>query len=180
MATVLDTGLLRFFLPIFSFLLVLAISYAILEKTNILKNHNVNIAAAFAIAVLFLFTPSAIKLIQLTTPWFIVFLIFLMIMFMTFMFLGVKDEQINSVIAYPSVYWTIIVVILGIFLFGMTQVFGGEVQAIFGGGDTSGGGVVVDVGKIIFHPRMLGAIFILLIASQAIRLIVPKGGGGGG
>lgn len=176
MATVLDTGLLKFFLPIFSFLLVLVISYAILEKTNILKNHNVNIAAAFAISVLFLFTPNAIKLIQLTTPWFVVFLIFLMIMFMTFMFLGAKDEQINMVISYPSVYWTIIVVILGIFLFGMTQIFGGEVQAIFGGGSTSEGGLIVDIGKIIFHPRMLGAIFILLIASQAIRLIVPKGG----
>ena len=38
-------------------------------------------------------------------------------------------------------------------------------------------GLVVDIGRIIFHPRVLGAIFILLIASQTIRLIVPKGKG---
>ncbi len=175
MATLLDTGLIRFFLPIFSFILVMVISYAILQKTNILKNQNVNIAAAFAIAVLFLFTPEAIQLIQLTTPWFIVFLIFLMLMFMTFMFLGAKDEQVNWVLTQPSVYWTIIVVILGIFLFGLVQVFGGQVQAIFGGGEVNGDqGVIVDIGRIIFHPRVLGAVFILLIASQAIRLIVPS------
>ena len=174
MATILDTGLLNFFLPIFSFLLVFAISYAILQKTNILKNRNVNLAAAFAIGVLFLFTPDAIKLIQFTTPWFVVFLILLMLMFMTFMFLGVKEDQLNKVLSYPSVYWTIIVVIIGIFLFGLTQIFGEEVQSILGKDGGSNGGLIVDIGKIIFHPKVLGAIFILLIASQAIRLLAPR------
>ena len=175
MASLLDIGLLKFFLPVFSFILVYAVSYAILNKTNILKSDAANNAAAFAISVLFLFTPQAIKLIQLTTPWFVVFLIFLMIIFMTFMFLGAKESQMNDVLALPTVYWTIIVVLLGIFLFGLTQVFGSEVQSIFGGGESNGEeGVVIDIAKIIFHPRVLGAIFILLIASQAIRLIVPR------
>lgn len=173
MASILDTGLISFFMPVVSFILVFSITYAILSKTNILKDKSVNIAAAFAIAILFLFAPDAIELIQLTTPWFIVFLIFLMVIFMTFMFLGASESQMNEVLKQPSVFWTIIVVIIGIFLFGLTQIFGENVQAIFGGEDTGEGGLVVDIGKIIFHPRVLGAIFILLIASQAIRLIVP-------
>ncbi len=181
MATILDTTLIRFLLPVISFLLVLVISYAILEKTNILKNKSVNAAAAFAIAVLFLFTPEAISLLRLTTPWFMIFLIFLMIVFMTFMFLGASEKQMNWVLAQPSVYWTILVIIIGIFIFGMTQIFGEQVQAIFGGdGNGQDDGLAVDIGRIIFHPRVLGAIFILLIASQAIRLIVPSKAGGGG
>ena len=175
MATILDTGLIKFFLPVVSFILIYAVSFAILQKTNILKSESANHAASFAIAVLFLFTPNAVKLIQLTTPWFMVFIIFLIVIFMTFMFLGAKEDQVNSVLALPVVYWTIIVVMIGIFLFGMTQIFGEDVQAIFGGGETSNG-VVGDVAKVIFHPRVLGAIFILLIASQAIRLIAPRKG----
>ena len=31
---------------------------------------------------------------------------------------------------------------------------------------------MVEVGKIVFHPRMLGAIFILAVAAGVVRLIV--------
>ncbi len=172
MATVLDLGLLRFFIPVFTFLFILVLSYAVLSKTNFLKSKAVNITAAFAISILFLFTPEALELVQISIPWIMILILVLTVIFAIFIFLGVKEEEMGGVLKNPAVYWTILVLILAIFGFAATQLFGGAVQSIFGGGDSGDGGVVTDVGKIIFNPKVLGVLILILIASQAVRLIV--------
>ena len=176
MATPIDITLIGTFLPAFSFLLVFTICYALLSKTKILgDNTKLNLLAALCVSVIFLFTPEALDIVKLTTPWFIIFVIFLILIFMTFLFLGAKQETIQEALKSPVVAWSIVIIITGIFLWAFVQIFGNPIQAIYAngnGGGSEAGGLMVEVGKIVFHPRMLGAIFILAVAAGVVRLIV--------
>ncbi len=172
MASVLDIGLLKFLLPVFSFILIWVISYAILVKTKILgESKGMNAFAAFAVAIIFLFTPEASDLIRMTLPWFIVVIIFVAVVFMMFMFLGVKEDKMAAVLEYPTVMWSLIIICVAIIVFALAQIFGSPIQAIYAG-DGGEAGLMGDIGKIVFHPKVLGAVILLLIASQAIRLLL--------
>jgi len=171
----LTTGLLDYFLPIFSFLLVFVISYALLMKTKILgEDDKLNLLAALAVSILFLFTPEATQIIKIATPWFVIFLLLLTLIFATFLFLGIKQETMTDVLKDPVVRMAILVIIIGIFLFAFVQIFGSPIQALYGGPTSEEGasGLLVTIGKILFHPRLLGAVFILVMAAAVIRLIV--------
>ena len=167
MATVLDTELLEFFKPIFSLGLVIAVLYAILDKFKLLGESKLpKLFIAFTIGVLFLFSADAVKLIDFVSPWFAVMIIMLMFLLTTFLFMGVKEETLVSAVEDPRVYWPVLVISIILFLIALTQVFGERIT-LAGGGES---GVSAGI-RAIVHPRVLGAIILLLIASLSIKFI---------
>jgi len=176
MATVLDFGYLRYFMPIFSFLFIFILAYAILTRINIFKGKWVNLAISFTISVLFLFTPDAMKVIEVATPSFVLFLFLIFLILMTFFFLGIKETHVVDFFrGNATMTWIVGIIVFLIFAGALTNVYGGVVQAIYGGAEGEKS-VLFDVGRVIFNPKVLGVFLLLLIASQAIRLIATSKG----
>lgn len=172
MANILQIDLLAYFLPIFSLLFIWVISYALLKKTGILgSNDTLNVVAATSVAVIFMVTSEAIQLVKEIVPWFIILVVILIMLFSIFLFLG-QEESFKETIG-PTVFgWGIIAILAGIFLFAFAKVFGDPVHSIYAGGESISGGLGSEIGKAVFHPKVLGAIFVLLIAGQAVKLII--------
>ncbi len=173
MATILDVGILSYFTPVFVFLFIFAIVFAILEKTRILgKNKGLNSLVAFVIAMLFILTPELIGVVKLSMPWFILLLVLIVFIVVLFLFVGVKAESITEAFERQGVVWFLVIICIIIFLYGLTEIYGPSVHEIYAGNKTvEEPSFAKQVGKIIFHPRSLGIIFLLIIIAQAIRII---------
>ena len=177
MATPLDAGvgILAAFRPVFVWLLIVAMMYALLSKINFFgKGDNIlwlHLLIAFVIATLFVMTPGLTQVISTATPWIMVLVLVIVFIMFIFMFAGVKESAITENVFMDSTYiWIIVIVALGIFGFALSQVYGEAVQSI----TTDGGdrGVLFDIAEIVFSPKLLGVLLILVIASQTIRLVV--------
>ncbi|MDP6641919.1 MAG: hypothetical protein QGF74_00865 [Candidatus Nanoarchaeia archaeon] len=176
MATILDTNLLLFFKPVFTFLFVFGVLYAILNRIPLFgKSSNINTVIAFSMSMLFMLTPGVKDILTIATPWFVFLFIFIILLVLVFMMVGVEEKSVVWLFSENWVVWTIaIIAIIGILGFAMSQVYGPVVQGLYGTEETAKEGITFDIGRILFHPRMLGMIFILIIASQAVRLIATK------
>ncbi len=166
MATVLDLGILEFFKPVFTFGLVFAIVFAILDKFKLLgENKLAKLFIAFCIGILFLFSADAVEFINFVSPWFAVFIIMTLFLLTTFLFMGVEEKNLVTAVEDPRVYWPVLVIGIILFLVALTQVFGSKFNVNAPGGQVSEGI------RAIVHPRVLGAIILLLIASLSIKFI---------
>jgi len=176
MASMLDIGLLDYFVPVFVFILIFVALYALLEKTGFFgKTKGLNAMIAFAIASLFIITPDLMGVIKIMTPWFTILFVFIFMIILMFMFVGIKEESIMSAFSERGTVWIVILISLVVFIYALTQVYGTQVQTIYAGEEVvEDSSITGQVGKIIFHPRVLGVLLLLMIAAQAIRMIVGR------
>lgn len=173
MATILDIGMLEYFTPVFVFLFVFALLYAILDKTGLLGESKAwKSLVSFTLAMMFVLTQDLMRLVSIMTPWFLVLVIAALFIMLFFMFVGVKNETISDVFGEKVVVWVILILLLLIFIYAMTQVYGSDIHNIYGEEDAQPKeGLNQAIGQILFHPKMLGVIFILIVAAMAIRMI---------
>ena len=123
----------------------------------------------------FAFENGVKDILNIATPWFVFLFVFIILLVLIFMMVGVEEKSIVWLFSENWVVWTIsIIVIIGILGFAMSQVYGPVVQGLYGTEETAKEGITFDIGRILFHPRMIGMIFIMIIASQAVRLIAAK------
>ena len=168
MATLLDTGLIGYVVPIFSFLLIYAVIYAILIKSKIFGENNViNSIIPLAVSVMFLLMPGAVDFVNFITPWFVVLVIVGFAVALLFLFLGANQDTVSGWMKNPTVYWTALIFGMIIIVAGLTHTFGN----FFGQPDTGGGSIGSEVQFSIFNPKILATIFILIIATFAIKFI---------
>ena len=158
MAIFLSTSILEYFAPVFAFLLVTLILYAVLNSTKILgENSRINVIIALAAGILTLFSSSAIGLVNYMTPW-IVFILFMLVMlFMIYSYFGLGERERWEMIGGPKVIYSIYIVLL---IFGVKKVIGSFIP-YDGAGDA--------FAQILFHPRVLGVIVILLVAMWTVQ-----------
>ncbi len=186
MATLLDGTLLSFLMPLFIFLLIFVIIYALLSKTELFgkKQAALNFLGAMCIAAVSAFSGSLIKLVGTVTPWIVFVIIILFLIFGLFGWLGIKNEVIWETIGSQTVVY---VVILFILLIGLTVAFEPEVSPYDQSSNASlsvssqttsaglaGKNVKGEVFATLTHPRVLGALFILIVAAFTIRFLVDK------
>tara|TARA_Y100000310_G_C20678945_1_gene814741 strand:+ start:2318 stop:2842 length:525 start_codon:yes stop_codon:yes gene_type:complete len=166
MATFLDVGLLEFFLPVFTFLLVVALVYAMSSKVFEGVSDRVRWVAAISIGFLVLFSGTSMELINLYTPWFVVMIVFLFLLFALFMFFGTPEIELFSKIGGHTL---VLVVALLLLIASMASVLGPVFTPYQT--DDEGRTIQSETIRTLFHPRVLGAVFILLIAAFAIQFI---------
>ncbi len=179
MATLLDATLISFLLPLFVFLFIFVVLYGLLSKTKLLgENTALNFLAALCVAAVAVFAGTLIKLIGTVTPWIVFVLIILVLIFGIFKFFGVEDKETWDTIGGKTVVYVVILIIL---LIGLTIVFEPEVSPFEdknGTGVSSSGlagkSVKNEVLSTLTHPRLLGALFILLVAAFTIKLLIDK------
>lgn len=175
MASILDIGLLDYFVPVFIFLFIFGILFALLEKVKIFgENKGLNALISFAIAFLFVLTPDLPGVVKIITPWFTIMFVFVIMIVLLFMFVGVKEGAVAEAFSERSMVWIVVIICLIILVYALTQVYGARIQSINVEGNATVEGapsMTSQVGKIIFHPRVLGMLIMLLIAAQAIRFL---------
>ena len=109
------------FIPVFGFLLVFVVCYALLAKTEILgKNRFVHIFTSFCIAIIFLVSANAIEYIKTVTPWFVIFLISLVFIFMI---AGLMRKNLEEVVGNRGFTWFVIIALIVVFLVSASYVF---------------------------------------------------------
>lgn len=161
---------LGYFTPAFVFLFILVSAYALLKKSKWFgDSESVNLCIAFLTSILFMIVPEAVDIVAFVTPWVAILAMLVLFIVVLFLFLGAKEADVTKVVTQNAAVLTILFVLLGIiFLTALTNVFGPFLL-------TGGGTGFWDVTKrVIFHPRTLGLIFLLVIASYAIRFITAE------
>ena len=190
MATFLDIGLFGYFGAIFPVLLVFLLVFAVLTKTNFFgDNKGVHSLIAFAIAMMMLFSPGVVGVINVMAPWFVIIFIFSMLFLLALQFLGVESSAITSYMTgdWSAVHWIILSIAIIIAIGSLATVYGesllpytesGQAELTTGGGvtgtTTSTGDFNQNVGRVLFHPKVIGMAFILLLSALTIRLMAGK------
>lgn len=183
MATVLDVSLLAFLVPFFVFIFIFVVMYAILDKTQIFGNENkaLSLIAAVSVAAISIFIGNLTKLISATIPWIVFIAIVLLFIFMIFKFYDSSEEFWSIVLGEEVVF----ILILLIVFVGVSQIFestvspyktvktaDGQTKIISEAGEATT--PMKEATKTLVHPRVLGALFMLIIAAISIRFLVDK------
>lgn len=187
MATVLDTGLLSHFLPIFVFIFIFSALLALLEKTKLFGENQktLNVAAALSIAAISLFTGNFVGLIAIVTPWVVFLFVVLFLVFALFGFFDISKEKTWDLFGHtPILVLVLIIVIVGIsVVFDSTlspyQVASPEAIAVAATASGTSPAIIADQKtnvreqtlRTLTNPRILGALFTLLVAAAAVRYL---------
>ncbi len=175
MVTFLDIGLVEYFNVAFAFLFVLALVFALLQKTKFLGSGiaiNSILAAVVAFAVVL--SENAVALIQFIIPWFAVAVIFLVLLLLVLQTMGLKDTDLPNVIRNKTVHWTLIGVALIIIVAGLANVFGqSALEARDEAGEVTAEGSQFEqnIYAIMFHPKILAMLILFTIAIFAVALL---------
>lgn len=115
-----DISGLAYFMPIFSFIFIFAIVYALLNKSKILgENKPVILLISFFIAIVFATTENTRTYIETVTPWIVV--LFVSLLFILIM-ISLSQRKFEDFIQ-PGFVWFFIIAIFVIFLVSANQVF---------------------------------------------------------
>lgn len=168
MATFLDISGLQQFSTLFVFIFVWLATYALLSYSKVLgENKLIHIVIGMVIGLFVLFSPIATGVVEYIAPWFAVVFIFVIFTTMALRLFGASGvESLGSLRIV-----TFVVLILVIFVGAMSYIR----QEVTVPGDDDG--TDVDYSKtttILFHPKILGIIFIMIIAIFTIVLMAGK------
>lgn len=156
-----DLSGLSYFMPIFGFLFVFVIVYALLVKTKILgENMWINLIVSFIIAIIFATMASAQEYVQTVTPWFVILVIAL---FFMLVIIGLSPHKLGDIMK-PGFVWVFIIVLILVFLISAVKVF-----------PFTFGKIWYNVaGFVTTEARIAGAIILLIIAALAAWVITKK------
>lgn len=181
MATLLDIGLLKGFSSIFPFLFVLVVMWAILLRVKMFSS-NKSFAAmvAFLAAIAVMFSPIAIKTINLMAPWFVLLFIGIVFVMITYQVFGIKEEAIIGVLTgtnYGENFGWAMFAIVGLIILGSLFTVLTEEKIEFRAGENV---TLADQTPmqyftgIVTHPKVLGFIVIMLIALFTMQRLLEK------
>lgn len=169
MATFLDITGLEQFSSFFVFIFVWLAVYALLMYSKVIQSHAINIIIGLIIALFVLFSPVATGAIRFIAPWFAVVLIFIMLITVL-----VHSFGAGELASYTHLKGIFIIVIIIVLAIGFLSFIREQTPLP---GDTESG-EEIDLTKttnVIFHPKILGMIFVLLVAIFTIALLAGKG-----
>ncbi|UCD21138.1 MAG: hypothetical protein JSW08_01165 [archaeon] len=148
------------YLPVFGFLLVFAVMYGLLSKTQILgKNKFVHILTSFCIAIIFLASTTALEFARISAGWFAGFIISLLFIVLVISLVHGKIENVVG----KGFGWFLIVVLIIIFIFSAVTVFSSAINTYFAEPKT-----------FFLSPTMLGIVILIGITVFASWLMTKK------
>ncbi len=168
MATLLEAGPLGSLLGIaFVFILVFVTSYALLKKIKIFgSNDGVHSIVAFIFAAFTVMIPESQIILSNFLPWSLLFFALIMILFMFFMFIGVKEEDMLQNVTKSTGFITIVIAtIVILFLVAMTKAYGPWLMV------DGGTGFWATTKRFIFSRYFLGLIFMMFVGAYAISYL---------
>lgn len=154
-----------YFMPILGFLFVFTLMYALLAKTKVLgENKYVHLLLSFVIAIVFVASPLIRSYTIVILPWFVVFVI---AVFMIMIVIGFTQGKLDT-ITKPWFAWSVIIILILVFLIAAINVFSPVIGPYLPGGNESAGEPFgLEIKHTIFHPAVLGAILLFVVAAIA-------------
>jgi len=145
------------FIPVFGFLLVFTVTYALLGKTKALgENKFVHVLVSFALAIIFLVSANAIKFLGIITPWVAALMISLVLIVLV---VGIIKGNIDEFFK-PAFAWFIVVVLAVIFIASAIYVFSPMLRQYFG-----------QPKQFIMQPQIIGILILGAITVFAAWLL---------
>ena len=167
MATFLDIAGLQQFSSIFVFIFVWLVVYAVLAFSKILgENKAINVIIGLVVGIFVLFSPIATGVIEYIAPWFAVIFIFVIFVTIALKLFGASGAESLGSLRTVTFVVIILVLVVGALSYVRQQV------TVPGDNETS-----IDYSKtttILFHPKILGIIFVMIIAVFTIVLLAGK------
>ena len=184
MATFLDTSLLQSFDIIFPFLLVFAITFAILAKTGALGKDvlAINAIVAASTAFLVILSDPLVQMIKFMVPWFVIAFIFFMLLLLIFQIFGATEKDIFKYIQTDKgVGWVIVGVGIIILFAAIGNVLGQSIgpyldegsnaTAVQGSSGVATGNFQTNITATLFHPKVIGLIILFVVMIFAVALL---------
>jgi hypothetical protein len=174
MASFLDLGILQSFKVIFTFLFVFSITYAILNKVNFPKDSKgLQSFVAFIMAAFVAISSKTVNLIATMSPWFVIMFVFIIFVLLANMIFGLDEAYLSQYMKDDNTITTWIIILSAlIFVISIGTTYSTEFLAFTQNSTSSSSGDVGhNIGAAIFHPKMLGFIFVMLIGTFAILLL---------
>jgi len=165
-----DISGIYFFMPVFSFLFVFLIIYAILLKSKILGESGfVNLMISFIMAIIFMSFSSLELYVQTIIPWFIVLFV---IVFLVLLIAGLSTKNLDWVMK-SGFGWVVIGILVIVFLISAIKVFNPvfHPDLII----TSGEGIsLLEQIRGGFGGTALGTILLIIIAAGVAWILTKK------
>ena len=159
-------------MPVFSFLLVFLIVFAILAKTKVLgESKGVHLLISFIMAVIFMAFSSTRLYVETIIPWFIVLLV---IVFLILLLAGLATHKLDEIMTNKFA-WGIIIVFIVILILVAIKVFNPVLHPdliITGGED--GPGIVSQLTRLVTTANVAGTILLLIIVGVVAWIIARK------
>ncbi len=167
MATLLDVDFVSFLSPIFIFLFLFAVFYALLKKFKIFgeKTENLSAIASLSISLLVLFSTPARTIVSAITPAFAVVFVMIFLIFLMYLFLGVKEETMIEFTKQSTFITITTILFIVIFLIALTNAFGPILLTNMEAGFWN------STKRVIFSPKILGALFLLAVTAYTVRYL---------
>lgn len=148
------------FIPVFGFMLVFSVTFALLGKTKLFEgNKLLNILISFSIAIIFLVSANAIEYVRVITPWFAAFVVSLLFIALV---VGVFTKEIDKF--FPAWFgWIIVIVLIVIFVASASYVFGDLISKYLQGPK-----------EFLLQPTILGVIILLIVSVFTGWLLTKK------
>lgn len=167
---VVDVSGIGYFGPIFAFLIVFIVMFAILNKTKILGEALfVQLFISFLIASIFVSTVGVRRYVLTIVPWFAVLILSLFFVLLIINFVG---KPVEGMIKIFGILFLILAVIT--FLISAFVVFSDVLVPFLPGGAAYQNSDYKNVFEAIIYSRVTGALF-LLILSGLVSWVLVKG-----
>ncbi len=154
-------------LPIYAFLLIFAIAYAIIAKTNIVGDSKaLNAFIAIIFAVIFLSFSTVRDFMVNVTVWFTVLLTALFFFMLGIMFIIKDPSKIFRPLGIIFIILLALIMIIAIF-----YTFPGTKAYLPGQNESGADGTLIDIKHFIFRDSTLSGILLIVIAAIAIFVV---------
>ncbi len=183
----LDLGILNYFSVIFPALLVFVLVYAVLEKTKLLgESKSVHALTAIVVAFIVMLSRDILEIINFGAPWFIMVFVFGVLLVLLYKFMGASDADLSALIRTDRpIQWFIFAIGILIVITSISHVFGQRLLEDEASGENitisearerakeaaDGTDYGSELHKTFFNSKVLGLIFIFLVAVFTIALI---------
>ena len=167
-----DISGLNFFMPVFSFLFVFVIIYAILFKTKVLgESKFVLLLVSFIISVVFMSFSSMELFVRTILPWFVVLFV---VVFLVLLIAGLSTKSLDNIMT-SKFAWVIVSILVIIFLIAAVKVFNPILHPdlIITSGE-EGQSFVGEIIDFFGSTKILGSILLLVIAGIVAWVITRK------
>lgn len=168
----LDVSALTYLMPVFGFILVFVIVFAILKKTEILgDNAFIDSLVSFIMAIIFVSVSPVRQYIEAVIPWIGVLVVSL---FFVLIIIGFSQKKMEDMLK-PSLAWVFIILLILIFLIAALNVFAPVFEPYLPGTSGTGGDTfLLQVKDFLFSERFLGALLLLVVAAIVSWWITKK------
>lgn len=114
-------GGISYFLPIFSFLLVFILVYAVLKKSKIIDNNAVALFISLILASFFIVNAKLVDFVRFNAAWFAVFLICVVFILVFLGFVG--DDYLKAFTGNKTIAFVVVGVLVLAFILSAARIF---------------------------------------------------------